>query len=118
MFSYREEKDTKIILTHDGQRLLGEDDPKPGDSFQQRLSRVRSGSAHFEPLLPLTQRQFFQDLSKMFDLSVPGTYTAHAERKVITYYEVSDRPGYLRGLHTNLVSGVVTFRVTGPHEGK
>jgi hypothetical protein len=113
-----EEKDTKLTLTRDGERVLGEDDPKPGETFEQRLKRVRTGSSDFEPLPPGTQRQFFRDLSKMFDLSVPGTYMAQAERKVVTYYDIPDRPGYLRGLWTNLVSGVVTFRVTSPQHQK
>ncbi|MCX6927791.1 MAG: hypothetical protein NT154_31965 [Verrucomicrobia bacterium] len=67
VFTPQEEKDTKITLTYDGQRVLGEDDPKPGESFQQRLRSVRAGSAHVEPLPPGTQRQFFRDLSKVFD---------------------------------------------------
>ncbi len=113
----QEERDTKIRLMHDGQRVLGEDDPKPGESFQQRLTHIRRGSAHVEPLPPGTQRQFFRDLSKLFDLNAAGTYTAQAERKVITYYKIPDRPGYLRGLGTNLVSGIVTFRmVDSQHE--
>ena len=115
IFIPREEMDTKILLTRDGQRILGVDDPKPGESFQQRLHRIRQGSSHNEPLLPGTQRQFFRELSKMFDLTAAGSYSARAERPVVAIDKMPNRPGYIMGRGTNLLSGTVTFRVIDPH---
>jgi hypothetical protein len=103
---YPEEKDTKIVLTRGQERLLGVDDPKPGETFQERFRYVRAGSSPgFVPISPGTQRQFFRDLSKMFDLSVVGSYSAYAQRGVIPFE---------RGRWTNLLSGTVTFRILGP----
>ena len=106
---YPEEKDTKITLLRGQQRILGEDDPKPGGSFRERLRSVRAGSAPGPvPISPGTQRQFFRDLSKLFDLSVGGSYSAHAERSVTSREERRE---------TNLLSGTVIFRVLDSHGG-
>ena len=102
---YPEERDTKIVLTRGHERILGVDDPKPGETFPQRLRYIRSGSAPGHvPISPGTQRQFFRDLSKMFDLSVAGSYSAYARRSVVNY----ERNGW-----TNLLSGTATFRMLG-----
>jgi hypothetical protein len=107
-----EEKDSKITLLRNGERILGGDDPKPGESFSERLNHLRRGSAPGSvPISPGTQRQFFRDLSTVFDLSVPGFYSARAERQVHAVDRLPDRPGYLRALTTNVISGTVTFRV-------
>ena len=107
---YPEEKDTKIVLTRGQERILGVDDPKPRGTFQERLSSVRAGSSPgFVPISPGTQRQFFRDLSKMFDLSVVGSYSASAQRGVIPFD---------RGRWTNLLSGTVTFRILDPQGHK
>jgi hypothetical protein len=104
---YPEEKDTKVILARGQARILGADDPKPGESFQERLRHIRSGSSPGPvPISPGTQRQFFRDLSKMFDLSVAESYSAHAERNV------GDRESRR---WTNLLSGTVTFRILDSH---
>jgi hypothetical protein len=60
------------------------------------------------PISPGTQRQFFRDLSKLFDLSVGGSYSAHAERSVTSREERRE---------TNLLSGTVIFRVLDSHGG-
>jgi hypothetical protein len=109
----QEEKDTKIFLMRDQQRVLEADEPKPGQRFSQRLKSVRVGSSHEEPLIPGTQRQFLRNLSEMFDLTVAGSYSAHAEREVVALERVPDRPGYVRGSNTNLPSGTVMFQVVG-----
>jgi hypothetical protein len=108
------ERDTKVILLRGQEALPPADGPKPGQSFQQRLKYVWNGSQHQESLMPGTQRQFFRNLSEMFDLTVPGSYSAHAERwEVVALERVPDRPGYLRGFSTNLLSGTVVFQVVG-----
>ena len=100
---YPEEKDTRIVLLRGQERILGEDDPKPRGSFRERLMPIRVGSSPGPvPISPGTQRQFFRDLSKMFDLSVGGCYSAHAERSVINRDSMR---------WTNLLSGTVTFRI-------
>jgi hypothetical protein len=112
------EKDTRFIMMRGQERLLGEDDPKPGESFEQRLKYIRSGSASFEPLLPQTQYPFFRDLSKVFDLRIPGTYSVQAIRHVSAYNDALNHPGYIRGSATNLLSGIATFRIVAPGYSK
>lgn len=112
------ERDTKLIMMRGQERLLGEDDPKPWESFQQRLKYLRNGSASFEPLLPGTQSPFYRDLSKVFNLHVPGTYSVQAMREVSAYNDAPNRPGYVRGFGTNLMSGVATFRIVEPDGSK
>jgi hypothetical protein len=63
--------------------------------------------------MPGTQRQFLRDLSEMFDLTLAGSYSAHAEREVVALDRVPDRPGYLKGSNTKLLSGTVVFQVVG-----
>jgi hypothetical protein len=112
------EKDTKLIMMRGHERLLGEDDPKPGESFQRRLKYLRNGSASLQPLLPGTQYPFFRDLSKVFDLQVPGTYSVQAMREVSAYNDAPNHPGYIRGSGTNLLSGIATFRIVEPGDSK
>ncbi len=105
--AYPEEKDTKVVLTRGQERILGVDDPKPGETFLRRLSYIRAGSSPGPmPISPGTQRQFFRDLSKVFDLSAAGSYSAYAERSVINFE---------RTRWTNLLSGTVTFRILDSH---
>ncbi len=100
------EKDTRLILMRANERILGADDPKPGDNFMQRLSYIRQGTTGSYPVvLPGTQRKFYRDLSKVFDLSATGWYTAQAERKVGVWD--LDKT-------TNVVSGAVRFEVVPP----
>ena len=61
--------------------------------------------------MPGTQRQFLRNLSEMFDVTVAGSYSAYAAREVVALEKVPDRPGYLSGSGTNLVSGTVMFQV-------
>jgi hypothetical protein len=112
------ERDTQLVMMRGKERVLGEDDPKPGESFQQRLSHIRQGSAGFEPLLPGTQYPFFRDLSKVFDLHVPGTYSVQAMREVSAYNDAPNRPGYIQASRTNLLSGTATFRIVEPSDSK
>ena len=87
--------------------MLGEDDPKPGESFRRRLRYLRAGSAPgWVPISPGTQRQFYRDLSKLFDLNAGGSYSARAERRV------SNRDNMQ---WTNLQSGTVSFRILDSH---
>jgi hypothetical protein len=101
---YRKEEDTKIVLMHGQERVLGVDDPKPGESFQQRLRHLRQGTYFEKVLMPGTQCQFNRDLTRMFNLSVAGIYSARAERPAVT---VADGPVS----YTNLLSEAVTFRI-------
>jgi hypothetical protein len=107
------ERNTEVIVLRGQERLPPADGPKPGQSFQQRLRYVWQGSQHQEPLMPGTQRQFLRDLSEMFDLTLAGSYSAHAEREVVALDRVPDRPGYLKGSNTKLLSGTVVFQVVG-----
>jgi hypothetical protein len=107
------ERDMEVVVLRGMERTPRADSPKPGQSFQQRLNRVWSGSQHQEPLMPGTQQQFLRNLSEMFDLTVAGSYSAYAEREVVALERVPDRPGYLRGSSTNLMSGIVMFQVVG-----
>ena len=112
------ERDTEVVILRGMERLPRADAPKPGQSFQQRLRYIWSGSHHQEHLMPGTQRQFLRNLGEMFDLTAAGSYSAHAEREVVALERVPDRPGYLRGSNTNLVSDTVIFQVVGSgHSG-
>jgi len=110
------EKDTKIFLMRDGKRILGLDDSIPNGTFAEILRGIRQGRSWSEPISPGTQRQFFRDLSKLFDLSAIGNYTAQAERTVIAADNLPDRPGYIRAVTSNLLSGTVTFRIGTSNE--
>ncbi|MGO8928386.1 MAG: hypothetical protein ACLQU3_16080 [Limisphaerales bacterium] len=106
----REESSPRIIVMRDGQRILGADDPKPGESFVERLRRTGAGFwKGIDPIPPGTQRQYFRDLSKAFDLTAPGSYSAHAEQRLRDFYHPE--------LETNLVSGTLTFKVL-PRSGR
>jgi hypothetical protein len=107
----QEEKETRFKLRRGEERVLGENDPKPWESFQQRAKHLTAGSASHEPLLPGTQRQFFRNLSKVFDLRRAGTYYVQGERLVFAYNSVPSRPGYITASSTNISSGTATFRV-------
>jgi hypothetical protein len=105
------ERDTEVFLLRGLEHVPPADGPKPGQSFQERLKYIRAGSFHQEPLMPGTQRQFLRKLSEMFDLTLPGAYSAYAARDVVALEKVPNRPGYLSGSGTNLVSGTLTFQV-------
>jgi hypothetical protein len=109
---------TKFTVMRGQERLLGEDEPKFGESFEQRLRHIRQGNSHFEPLLPGTQLQVIEDLTKTFELKATGTYSVQARRPVSAYNPAPNHVGYIRGTATNLVSGVVTFQVAQPEAPK
>jgi hypothetical protein len=101
--SYPDERDTAFILMRGDERVLGVDDDKPGMTFLERLSLTRAGKSFFCLLPPGTQRQFFRDLAKVFDLRQSGTYIAQARRDGLGVFNF-DRS-------TNILSGKVTFTV-------
>jgi hypothetical protein len=110
----RPEIDTKMVLLRGQERLSIRNDAQPGLSFQQRLKTVWVGKFYQEQLMPGTQRQFLRNLSEMFDLTVLGSYSAHAEQwEVVALERLPERPGYLKGVSTNLMSGTVVFQVVG-----
>ena len=113
-----EQRSTRITVLRDQKRLVNLEDAKPGENFQQRLKHIHVGKSYQEPLMPGTQRQFLRNLSGMFVLAVAGSYSAHAEREVAALETVPDRPGYIRGSGTNLLSGAVMFRVVGSSRSK
>ena len=101
-----QEKDTKLVLMKGDKRILGVDDPKAGDTFQERLNYIRRGSSPGAlPIQPGSEQKFYRDLSKVFDLGAGGAYTARAERRVA-----------VRGIDrtTNVISGAVNFEIRGP----
>ncbi|HYG36421.1 MAG TPA: hypothetical protein VEC99_16625 [Clostridia bacterium] len=105
------ERDTKLTVMRGQERMLGEDDPKPWETFQERLRHLKAGSMHDVSLLPGTQYQFVYDLREIFDLKLAGTYSVQAQREVVSYNDAPDRPGYVTGSFTNIQSGTATFRI-------
>ena len=108
------ERDTRIVLLQGKKPVPPADAPKAGQSFQERLRYVWNGSSHQQPLMPGTQREFLCKLNDMFEIKAAGSYSARAEREVVALEPVPDRPGYLQGSSTNILSDTATFQVIGP----
>lgn len=102
---YGSEADWRLILMRDQDRVYGRDEPKPGASFAERLKGIHQGSYGSWPLEAGTQRRFFLDLNKVFDLATNGEYVVQVVRTVPSLDKTSEK---------EVVSGKVTFRITGP----
>jgi len=94
---------SKILLTRGGQRVPTNDEPKPGASAPERLKPVFGGSMWSFPSPAGTQRKFFVELNKMFDLGTNGEYVVQAMRTIPSLDLKSEE---------EVASGKAAFRIT------
>ena len=96
---------SKIVLMRGQQRLLGNNETKPGATFPERLKYLHSGSLGSLPSPVGTQRKFLVELSKMFDLGTNGEYVVQALRIIPSLDLKSEK---------EVASGKAAFRITNP----
>ena len=73
---------SKILLTREGRRVPTNNEPRQGTSAPERLKPVFAGSMWSFQSPPGTQRKFFVELNKTFDLGTNGEYVLEAMRTV------------------------------------
>lgn len=95
-----------VLLMRGSEHLPPKDEPKPGATFAERLKSVRTGSLWSFQSPPGTQRKFYFELNKTFDLGSNGVYVVQAMRRVPSLDLKSEK---------EIASGKATFRITdGP----
>jgi hypothetical protein len=98
-------REINFVLLRDGTRVYGIYDVRPGATFQERLKALRTGHGWTRLSPPGTQRNFYVNLSDIFNLTTNGQYIACATRAILKYNSI---------VVGEVSSGNAGFRVTGP----
>jgi hypothetical protein len=100
---YVDTSDIDFVVMRGTDRIRRNDEPRDG-TFLERVRGLRVGSRGLLLSPARTQRKFFIDLTKNFNLTTNGEYQVHATREMPTLDRASE---------TNIVSGVASFRIVG-----